>query len=61
MVAALVIYVWNPHHREPLNSVSPDKGWDVNLLLVAALAVLALLAGGRWSLDSWVGLSPWLF
>jgi len=59
MVAATYICVWN--HREPFNSVSPEKGWDVNLLLVASLLVLVLLGGGAWSLDSWLSWSPWLF
>jgi putative oxidoreductase len=61
MMAALYVWIWNPHHREPFNSVTPEKGWDVNLLLVASLVALILLTGGSWSLDSWVPLSPWLF
>ena len=60
MLAALYICIFNSHHREPFNSVSPVKGWDVNLLLVAALVVLVLVGGGKWSVDAWLSLSPWL-
>ncbi|NIV39704.1 MAG: DoxX family membrane protein [Anaerolineae bacterium] len=60
MLAALYICIFNSHHREPFNSVSPVKGWDVNLLLVAALVVLVLVGGGKWSLDAALSLSPWL-
>lgn len=60
MVAALLICVFNSHHREPFNSVSPEKGWDVNLLLVGSLIAVILLGGGAWSLDVWLGLSPWI-
>ncbi len=60
MLAALAICIFNSHHREPFNSVSPDKGWDVNLLLVAAFVTLILLGPGQWSLDALLGLSPWL-
>ena len=60
MLAALFICIFNSHHREPFNSVSPDKGWDVNLLLVGSLVAVMLLGGGKWSLDALLGLSPWL-
>ena len=60
MLAALFICIFNSHHREPFNSVSPEKGWDVNLLLVASLIAVILLTGGAWSLDALLGLSPWL-
>jgi putative oxidoreductase len=60
MVAALLICVFNSHHREPFNSVSPEKGWDINLLLVGSLIAVILLTGGAWSLDALLGLSPWL-
>ena len=60
MLAALFICIFNSHHREPFNSVSPVKGWDVNLLLVAALVALLLVGGGKWSLDAALSLSPWL-
>lgn len=53
MLAALYICIWNPHHREPFNSVSPEKGWDVNLLLVGALAAVIVLGSGAWSLVDW--------
>jgi putative oxidoreductase len=58
MLAALYICVVN--HKEPLNSVSPDKGWDINLLLIGSLVAVMLLTGGAWSLDAVLGLSPWL-
>ena len=61
MLAALYICVFNSHHREPFNSVTPEKGWDVNLLLVGALVAVMLLGGGQWSLDTLLSLSPWLF
>lgn len=61
MAAALYVCVFNPHHREPFNSVTPEKGWDVNLLLVASLIAVIVLTGGGWSLDALLGLSPWLF
>jgi putative oxidoreductase len=61
MLAALFICIFNSHHREPFNSVSPVKGWDVNLLLVASLVAVLVLGGGRWSLDALLSLSPWLF
>ena len=61
MLVAMAICIWNPHHREPFNSVSPDKGWDVNLLLVGSLIALMVLGGGSWSVDAWLSLSPWLF
>ena len=61
MLAALYICVFNSHHKEPFNSVTPEKGWDVNLLLVGALAAVILLGPGSWSLDSLLSLSPWLF
>lgn len=61
MLAALLICIFNSHHKEPFNSVSPDKGWDVNLLLVASLVAVMLLGGGKWSLDALLGLTPWLF
>lgn len=60
MVAALFICIFNSHHREPFNSVSPEKGWDVNLLLVASLVAVLILGGGKWSLDALLSLSPWL-
>jgi putative oxidoreductase len=60
MLAALFICIFNSHHREPFNSVTPVKGWDVNLLLVASLIVVLLLGGGKWSLDALLSLSPWL-
>ena len=60
MLAALYICIFNSHHREPFNSVSPVKGWDVNLLLVGALVVVMILGGGKWSLDGLLSLSPWL-
>ena len=60
MLAALYICIFNSHHREPFNSVSPVKGWDVNLLLVASLVAVLLLTGGKWSLDGLLSLSPWL-
>ena len=60
MLAALFICIFNSHHREPFNSVSPEKGWDVNLLLVASLAAVMLLGGGDWSVDALLSLSPWL-
>ena len=60
MLAALFICVFNSHHREPFNSVTPEKGWDVNLLLVASLLAVLLLGGGKWSLDALLSLSPWL-
>jgi putative oxidoreductase len=53
MLAALYICIFNPHHREPFNSVTPEKGWDINLLLVASLVVLILLGGGAWSVYNW--------
>jgi putative oxidoreductase len=53
MLAALYICIFNPHHREPFNSVTPEKGWDINLLLVASLVVLVLLSGGDWSVYNW--------
>lgn len=59
MLAALYICIVN--HKEPFNSVSPDKGWDINLLLVGSLVAVMLLTGGAWSLDAVLGLSPWLF
>ncbi|MFC2046147.1 DoxX family protein [Chloroflexota bacterium] len=61
MLGALFICIFNPHHREPFNSVTPEKGWDVNLLLVASLVAVLLLGGGQWSLDALLSLSPWLF
>ena len=61
MLAALYICIFNSHHREPFNSVSPVKGWDVNLLLVGALVAVMILGGGKWSLDGLLSLSPWLF
>lgn len=60
MLAALFICIFNSHHREPFNSVTPEKGWDVNLLLVASLVAVLLLTGGKWSLDALLSLSPWL-
>lgn len=60
MLAALFICIFNSHHREPFNSVTPVKGWDVNLLLVASLVAVILVGGGKWSLDAWLSLSPWL-
>ena len=60
MLAALFICIFNSHHREPFNSVTPVKGWDVNLLLVASLIAVLLLGGGKWSLDALLSLSPWL-
>ena len=60
MLAALYICIFNSHHREPFNSVSPVKGWDVNLLLVGALVAVMILGGGKWSLDGLLSLSPWL-
>jgi putative oxidoreductase len=60
MLAALFICIFNSHHREPFNSVTPVKGWDVNLLLVASLVAVLLLTGGKWSLDALLSLSPWL-
>jgi putative oxidoreductase len=60
MLAALFICIFNSHHREPFNSVTPVKGWDVNLLLVAALVAILILGGGKWSLDALLSLSPWL-
>jgi putative oxidoreductase len=61
MLVALFICIFNSHHREPFNSVTPEKGWDVNLLLVGSLIAVILLGGGRWSLDALLPLSPWLF
>jgi uncharacterized membrane protein YphA (DoxX/SURF4 family) len=58
MLAALYICVFN--HKEPFNSVSPEKGWDINLLLIGSLVAVMLLTGGTWSLDAALGLSPWL-
>jgi putative oxidoreductase len=60
MLAALYICIFNSHHREPFNSVTPEKGWDVNLLLVSTLIAVILLGGGAWSLDALLGLSPWI-
>lgn len=60
MLAALFICIVNSHHREPFNSVSPEKGWDVNLLLVGSFVAVMLLGGGKWSLDALLSLSPWL-
>ena len=60
MLAALFICIFNSHHREPFNSVTPVKGWDVNLLMVGALVAVMLLGGGKWSLDALLSLSPWL-
>jgi putative oxidoreductase len=60
MLAALFICIFNSHHREPFNSVTPKKGWDVNLLLVASLIAVLILGGGKWSLDALLSLSPWL-
>ena len=60
MLVALLICIFNSHHREPFNSVSPDKGWDVNLLLVASLVVVMILGPGQWSLDVALSLKPWL-
>lgn len=59
MLAALYICIFNAHHKEPFNSVTPVKGWDVNLLLVAALIVLVLLGGGPWSLGHVVPALGW--
>lgn len=53
MLAALYICIFNSHHKEPFNSVTPVKGWDVNLLLVGSLVVLVLLGGGDWSVFNW--------
>jgi putative oxidoreductase len=61
MLVALFICIFNSHHREPFNSVTPEKGWDVNLLLVGSLVAVILLGGGKWSLDALLSLSPWLF
>jgi putative oxidoreductase len=61
MLAALFICIFNSHHREPFNSVTPEKGWDINLLLVGSLITVILLGGGSWSLDALLSLSSWLF
>ena len=61
MLGALFICIFNSHHREPFNSVTPVKGWDINLLLVGSLVAVVLLGGGKWSLDALLSLSPWLF
>lgn len=61
MLAALFICIFSSHHREPFNSVTPEKGWDVNLLLVGSLVAVLVLGGGKWSLDALLSLSPWLF
>jgi putative oxidoreductase len=60
MLVALFICIFNSHHREPFNSVTPEKGWDINLLLVGSLVAVVLLGGGQWSLDALLSLSPWL-
>ena len=62
MLAALYICVFNSHHKEPFNSVTPVKGWDVNLLLVGALVVVVLLGAGTWALEgAWPVLGPWFW
>jgi putative oxidoreductase len=62
MLAALYICIFNPHHKEPFNSVTPVKGWDVNLLLVASLLVVVLLGAGAWSLEGvWPVLGWWFW
>ncbi len=43
-------YVCIYKHHEPFSSVSPNKGWDINLLLLGALVALILLGDGDWSL-----------
>ena len=62
MLAALYICIFNAHHKEPFNSVTPVKGWDVNLLLVGTLVVLVLLGAGSWALEGvWSVLGSWLW
>ncbi len=52
MLVATYICIWK--HHEPFNSVSPGKGWDINLLITGALVVLILLGDGKWSLLGWL-------
>jgi len=47
MLVAAYVCIWE--HREPFNSVSPGKGWDINLLLLGVLVALILLGDGKWS------------
>lgn len=47
MLFAWYICIWN--HREPFLSTPEGKGWDFNLLLVAALVVLIIMGDGNWS------------
>jgi uncharacterized membrane protein YphA (DoxX/SURF4 family) len=48
MLFAWYICIFN--HREPFLSTPEGKGWDFNLLLVAALIALILLGDGSWSI-----------
>jgi uncharacterized membrane protein YphA (DoxX/SURF4 family) len=62
MLAALYICIFNSHHKEPFNSVTPVKGWDVNLLLVGALVVVVLLGAGKYAIEGvWPVLGWWLW
>lgn len=56
LVAVMLVATWVSlwKHREPFRSTPHGKGWDVNLLLIAALVALVLLGGGRWSLAGWL-------
>ncbi|MEX0869175.1 MAG: DoxX family protein [Nitriliruptoraceae bacterium] len=35
---------------------SVNKGWELNLYLIAVAATLAIAGPGAWSLDAWLGL-----
>lgn len=48
LLVATWVSIWK--HHEPFLSLPEGKGWDVNLLLVGALIVLALLGDGSLSL-----------
>ena len=53
MLFAWYICIWN--HREPFLSTPEGKGWDFNLLLVAALVVLIIVGDGGWSVLELLG------
>jgi putative oxidoreductase len=52
----MAVAIWTYNAGNGFFTETPNGGWELNGLILLAMGALALLGGGRWSLDSMLGL-----